>query len=132
MPPVAPAAPVAPLAPVAPVLPVAPVSPLGPSTLLGTNFVPLKISPWPLVGRVVVRSTGMPWIWATTLWFCVPVMSPLKAPTNSQADRAWKAGTRSTSGSMGEPPMTRCSLRPVRPSTEDGMGVIPVLPSTTE
>ena len=74
----------------------------------------------------------MPWICETTLWFWVPVTSPLNDPTSSQAERAWKDGTRSTSGSMGVPPMTRCSFKPERPSTVDGMGVIPVLPSTTE
>ena len=112
--------------------PCGPVAPVGPSTVLGTNFVPLKISPCPEVGLVVVRSTGTPWICVTMDCVCVPVTSPLKLPTSSHAERDWKAGMRSTSGLMAAPPMTTCSFRSDCASTVAEIAGIPVAPSTTE
>ena len=85
-----------------------------------------------MVGFTVVRSTGMPWRWDTMDCVWVPVTSPLKAPTSSQADRDWKAGISSTSGAMATPPMTTWSFRPDCASTGGGMAGIPVEPSTTE
>ena len=136
--PVAPVAPVNPISPWGPVAPVAPVGPAGPwgpgvpATVPGTHLAPLNTSPCPEVGAVVVKSRGVPCRFDRSVCVWVPVRSPLKAPTSSQADRAWKAGIKSTSGLMVTLLMTTRSFKSDRPSRLALMGVMPVEPSTTE
>ena len=95
-------------------------------------MVPLKTRAWPELGAVEVRSRGIPCRLESRVWVWVPVRSPPKLPTNSHADRDWKAGTKSTSGAMGTPPMTTRSFSPDRPNTVEEMVGIPAEPKTVE
>ena len=129
--PVKPGSPWGPMGPVAPVGPCGPVGPCEPAATPGIHLLPLNTRAWPVVGGVVDRSMGMPWSFITRVAFWVPPRSPVKAPTKSQALRAWKAGRTSTSGVRAEPPMVTRRRKPLWASTAAGMAGIPVDPSTT-